>query len=171
MRRLALVLFGLLAACTSRQALEPIPAQPPAVEAADPPFRPCFVWMSEPRANSLIVSDIQTNPSWKRWTAAKPSVRCTLPAEGNWQAAFDFEVSDATLQHTGPITLTWQANGRPLGQMRCDHQAAYRFRAPLPEDMAGASVILEAVIDHPWVSPADGAKLGVLLTAVGFLTE
>ncbi|MBN9657846.1 MAG: hypothetical protein J0H49_06685 [Acidobacteria bacterium] len=125
--------------------------------------------MSEPRANSFIHKDIASN-GWKRWTATQPAVRCTLPHEGKWLAGFDFEVAEATLKDTGPITLTFEVNGQRAGSLRCDHAAAYRFRAPVQEGLRG-ELTLTATIDKPWVSPGDGAQLGVLLTAAGFLEE
>lgn len=169
-RELLFVSLCLLAACRREDSLRPIPDQAATVEAQDPPREPCFVWMSERRANSFLVKDIQTGNGWRRWTGGHPAVRCAVPA-GRWQAAFDFDVSQATLDHTGPIMVTWRANGEMLGSMRCDREAAYRFRAPLPKDLAGQSVVLEATIDRPYISPADGAELGVLVTAAGFLVE
>ncbi len=133
---------------------------------------PCFAAMSEPRANSFILNDI-ANTGWKRWTGARPAVRCTLPWDGKWLAALDFQVADATLKDTGPITLTFEVNGQKVGSLRCDRAGAYRFRAVLPAALSkeDQELRLDVAIDKPWVSPGDGAKLGVLVTAAGFLDE
>ncbi|QOY86873.1 hypothetical protein [Paludibaculum fermentans] len=100
-------------------------------------------------------------------------MRCTLPWDGKWLAAFDFEVADATLRDTGPITLTFEVNGQKVGTLRCDHAAQYRFRAPIPKALAQEEqvITLVGIVDKPWVSPGDGAKLGVLVTGAGFLEE
>ncbi|MGJ5813304.1 hypothetical protein [Paludibaculum fermentans] len=164
-----LVLAGVLAGCSRNPQFAPLPEQLAAVEAPDPPPRPCFAAMSEPRVKDFIVNDI-SGSGWKRWTAARPTVRCTLPRDGQWLAAFDFEVAEATLRDTGPITLTFEVNGQQVGSLRCDHAAGYQFRAPVPKGL-GPTLTLTAIVDKPWVSPGDGAPLGVLLTAAGFLQE
>lgn len=168
-----LVALGLLSGCSRAPRFEPIPEQAAYVEAPDPPVRPCFVAMSEPRATAFILNDISKDAGWKRWTGARPAVRCTLPRDGSWQAEFDFAAVDVTLKDTGPITLTFTVNGRAIGTMRCDHEAMFQFRVAVPKDLAkaGQELILEAAVDKPWVSPGDGAKLGVLVSAAGFLEE
>lgn len=125
--------------------------------------------MSEPRANSLIVKDIAAS-GWKRWSGPQPAVRCTLPYAAKWLAAFDFEVAEATLKDTGPVTLTFEVNGKRAGTLRCEQAGAYRFRAPVPAGLE-EDVTLVVIIDKPWVSPGDGARLGVLVSAAGFLEE
>ncbi|MGC4053226.1 MAG: hypothetical protein QM757_28310 [Paludibaculum sp.] len=164
-----LVLAGVLAGCSRTPQFVPIPEQFRRVEAPDPPDLPCFVTMSEPRANSFIVSDI-SGTGWKRWSGPRPAVRCSLPYEAKWLAGFDFEVAEATLKDTGPVTLTFEVNGKHAGSLRCDHAGAYRFRAPIPNGLE-EDLTLVAIVDKPWVSPGDGAKLGVLVTAAGFLEE
>jgi hypothetical protein len=169
-----LLLFTLLlCACSREPRFSPLPAQVPAVEAPDPPESPCFFSMSDPRADLAIVRDIPGGPSagWQRWTAARPAVKCRIPSPGPWQAAMDLLVSGATFKDTGPLTITFTVNAREIGRLRCEKEGEYRFRAPVPPDLAlpGAELTLEASVDKPWVSPTDGAKLGFLLSAAGFL--
>jgi hypothetical protein len=170
--RAVLVLASVLAGCSHTPQFTPIPEQLTKAESADPPELPCFVAMSEPRVNSFLINDI-ANTGWKRWTGARPTVHCSLPWEGKWLAAFDFEVAEATLKDTGPITLTFEVNGQKVGSLRCDSAGPYRFRAVLPASLSqeDQALRLVAIIDKPWVSPGDGAKLGVLVTAAGFLDE
>jgi hypothetical protein len=170
---LLLAALILLSACSREPAFAPIPAQLPRVDAPDPPNVPCYFSMSEPRADNFIVRDITLGLSagLQRWTQQKPAVRCKLPNAGPWNIAMDFIATDVTMRDTGPITLTFTVNGRELSRLRCDKPGRQQFRAPLPPDLAlpGAELVLQASIDKPWVSREDGAKLGVLLIAMGFI--
>ncbi|MBI5083193.1 MAG: hypothetical protein HZB13_01145 [Acidobacteria bacterium] len=162
-----------LAACSREPKFSPIGAQFPTLDADDPPSHPCYFAMSEPRADGAIVRNIPPRGGWHRWTGQSPAVKCTLPVAGKWSAAADFDVAGATLKDTGPIQITFRVNGRELGRMRCEKPDSYSFRAPLPPELAapGKELILEAEVDKPWVAPADGARLGVLLSAAGFKAE
>ena len=163
----------LLSACSREPAFTPIPAQVPRVDAADPPNVPCYYTMSEPRADKFIVRDITLGASagLQRWTQQNPAVRCKLPDAGAWNIAMDFIATGVTMQDTGPITLTFTVNGREITRLRCDKPGRQQFQAPLPADLAlpGAELVFQASIDKPWVSRDDGAKLGVLLIAMGFI--
>lgn len=168
-----LVALLTLTACSSEPAFQPIPPQAPDVQASDPPAVPCFFSMTEPRADRAIVHGIPLGlgAGPQRWTADRAAVRCTLPSAGPWLAAMDLYAAEATLRDTGPITLSFTANGREIGRLRCANPGPAQFRAPLPSGLAtaGAALILEVSIDKPWISPGDGAKLGVLVAAMGFL--
>jgi len=84
------------------------------------------------------------------------------------QAGIDFTAVEATMKDTGPITITLKANGREIGKLRVEKPDAYQFRAPLGAK-PGEDVLLEAVIDKPWISPDDHAQLGVIVSAMGLL--
>ena len=182
--RTALLLTALLllTACSHNPAFSPIPAQAPPVIAPDPPSVPCFFSMSEARADQAIVQDIPLGlgSGVHRWTAENPAVRCKLPSGGPWNIAMDFFVTGTTMRDTGPITLTFKVNGREIARLRCDKPGPQQFRAPLPPELipsvpsrdrqgAVADLVLQASIDKPWIAPADGKKLGVILTAMGFV--
>ncbi len=173
--RLAAPILALLAlsACSREAAFAPIPPQSAPVVAADPPFLPCFFSMNDERSDQAIVRDIPLGlgSGAHRWTAGNPTVRCKLPTAGSWTIAMDFIASDSTMSKTGPITLTFTVNGRQVTQVRCDKPGPSQVRAPLPPDLAtpGSELVLEAAIDKPWVAPDDGAKLGVLVSAMGFI--
>lgn len=168
-----LVALLFLCACSRDSAYLPIPPQSPRIDAPDPPAVPCFVSMSETRADRFIVRGIPLGlgSGVSRWTADRAAVRCKLPAAGPWNIAMDFNATGITMRETGPITLTFTVNGREVGRMRCEQPGAYQFRAPLPADLAASEteLVLEAAIDPPWIAPEDGNKLGVLVSAIGFL--
>ncbi len=171
--RAALFCSSLLLLCGCARPFEPIPPQVTPVEAADPHSRACLFPMSDPALASHIVRDIPSDPALGRirWTGPQPTLHCTLPDDGPWLAVFDFDVHGVTFRQTGPITLTFSVDGREIGKMRCDAPGPRRFRAPLPPELsrAGAELTLQATIDKPFIAEGDGAKLGVLISAAGFI--
>jgi len=158
----------LLAGCANEPAvpqLVPLPPQRELVQAPDLPYEPFFVLMSEPRARALIVRDIGP-AGLQSWTAANPAMQFTLSEPGQWLAAVRFNATGATLRDTGPIALTFSVNGRPVGSMRVTDDSMRTFSMPVRLDTTRAE--LSFSVDKPWVAPADGAKLGVLLHGMGF---
>ncbi len=158
----------LLAGCAAEPGvpqLVPLPPQRQLVPAPDLPYEPYFVGMSEPRAKAFIVRDIG-EPGLQSWTAANPAMQFTLSEPGEWIAEVRFNANEATLKDTGPITLTFSVNGRPVGSMRVADGSVKTFSTPVRLETTKAE--LSFTIDKPWVAPSDGAKLGVLLHAMGF---
>lgn len=174
MRPAALLLAVLiLSSCSRESAFEPIPAQSPSVAAPDPPSFPCLALMTQARADQFIVTGIPLGlgAGAERWTSESPAVKCKLPSSGPWNVVMDFIVAGATLRETGPITLTFTVDGQEVERLRCDHIGEYKLRAPLPAALAipGRELVLQATVDKPWVAPSDGSKLGVLVSAMGFV--
>ena len=66
----------LLSACSRESAFAPIPPQAPPVTAPDPPSFPCFVSMSEARADKFIVTGIPLGlgAGIQRWTNENPEI-------------------------------------------------------------------------------------------------
>lgn len=143
----------------------PLPPQRKLAGAPDLPYERDFVFMSEARASAMIVRDI-AGPGAQRWTGQNPAMRFSLPEAGDWVAEVRFNAAKRTLAGTGPITLVFAVNGRPIGTMRVADDAVKTFSAPVRLDAKEAELSL--AIDKPWTSPLDGAKLGVLLHAMGF---
>lgn len=159
---------SLLAAGCSRAPeaeLVPLPPQREFVAAPDLPYERGFVFMSEPRASGLILRDI-AGPGLQRWTGPNPAMRFSLPEAGEWVAEARFNAAEKTLAETGPITLAFAVNGRPIGTMRVADHSVKTFSAPVKLDSKEAEFSFS--IDKPWTSPVDGANLGVLLHAMGF---
>jgi hypothetical protein len=137
-------------------------------------FRPYrvarVVDMADGDADAHIVRDIpkqQTGP-W-RWTGANPTVQVTLRSAENLNFTADFTIADATLNSTGPVTLTFLVNDRPLDSVRYSKSGAYHFEKPVPAGWVEAQkeTTVAASIDKVWTSPVDGAKLGFILTRMG----
>jgi len=168
--RLALSLF-LLAALCGCGGLVPLPEQRPATTVEDPPDHRFFVRMIVPSADKRIVKDIGGTPSQFRWTAAEPTVKVKLPDAGPWVAQMEFALAEATLKETGPVTVEISLNGRVVGQGRYEKPGEQTLTVPVPGDILpnGGEAVLTARVNSVWVAPSDGAKLGVLLKALGFL--
>lgn len=157
----------LLAGCagTPEAQLVPLPLQRQLVEAPDLPYQRHFVFMSENRASAMIVRDI-AGPGVQRWTGPSPAMRFTLSEPGEWTAEVRFNAAKATLKDTGPITLNFAVNGRPIGSLRVADEGVRTFSAPVR--IESTDVEFSFTVDRPWTSPIDGARLGVLLHAMGF---
>lgn len=163
----------LLSACSRESPFAPIPPQAPPVVAPDPPSFPCLFSMTETRADQFIVTGIPLGlgAGAHRWTNESPAVHCTIPSPGPWNIAMDFILAGVTLRATGPITITFTVDGHELKRLRLDKSGPYQFRASLPPELAtpGQDRVFQASIDKPYIAPADGTKLGVLVSAMGFV--
>lgn len=157
----------LLAGCARREEarLVPLPEQRVLENAPDLPFEPAFVRMSEARSAAMIVREI-VGEGHERWTGPNPAMRFKIPAPGEWRAEVRFRAAETTLKSTGPVTLAFAVNGRPIGSVRVGDPAVRTFSAIVLLDRPEAE--FSFTVDKPWVSPEDGAKLGVLLQAMGF---
>jgi hypothetical protein len=169
MRFALLLLLAALAGCGP--ALVPLPEQQPAVQAEDPPDHRFFVRMVVPSADRRIVKEIGGTAALFRWTGAEPAVRVQLPDPGPWVAQVEFAVTEPTFKETGPVTVEVLVNGRALGRTRYEAFGEKTISLPMPEDLLprGGEAVLALRIDPVWVAPSDGARLGVLLKAMGFL--
>jgi hypothetical protein len=138
-------------------------------------FRPYrvtrMVEMADGDADARIVQDIPKggDASW-RWAGQHPTVTVTLQTVENLAYSIDFTIADATFKTTGPVTLTFEVNGRELGSERYTAAGMYHFEKVVPAGWleAGKDTTAGAKIDKVWTSPDDGAKLGFILTRIGF---
>jgi hypothetical protein len=106
-----------------------------------------------------------------RWTAGRPAVRLKLPDAGPWVAQMEFILAEATWQATGVVTIGLYVNGRLVGEERFNNPGEHIMTAAVPSEALpeAGTATLEARISPVWVAPADGAELGVMLKAMGFL--
>lgn len=157
----------LTSACARREQprVVPLPPQRTLVAAPDLPFEPGFVEMGEGRTARMTMRDM-VGEGAERWTGPNPAMRIRLPAPGSWVATVRFRAAEVTLRDTGPLTLRFLVNNRPAGQMRVSTTSVLTFSAPVVIDNPEAE--LSFTVDKPWVSPEDGAKLGVVVQAMGF---
>jgi hypothetical protein len=140
---------------------------------ADPDPLPTFFEMGDPRVNQLIVRDVSAaaeGPGW-RWTREKPALRFPLPNARPPDFIIDFTLVDTVFRGTGQVTLSISIDGHLLGTVACDHPGDFHFEKSVPTEwLAGAdSATVEAALNKLWTVPADGSKLGYILTREGFL--
>lgn len=138
----------------------------------DSALRP-YVAMNDPNVEAHLVRGVSPaleNGAW-RWTGDKAELKFAPAAMDGQKLRVDFAVAENTFSITGPVTLTFTVNGRTLDKVRYDSGGQKRFEKAVPGAWLRASgenfVAIE--VDKPWVSPKDGAKLGVILVGAGFV--
>jgi hypothetical protein len=146
----------------------PVQRQP--FEDARPHRMTRIVAVADADAAGHFVKDIaQGEPAPWKWTNQNPTVKVTPRTNQGLRYTIDFSVPEVTFKVTGPVTLTFQVNDHVLDTVRYTAFGEYHFEKavppewvePLKETTVGAS------IDKVWVSPADGARLGFVLTRIG----
>jgi hypothetical protein len=138
-------------------------------------FRPYritrVVDMSDGDVDAHVVRDIPTGVEgpW-RWAGQRPTIRVALRKTENLSYIIDFSVADATFKSTGPVTMTFLVNDHVLDSAHYSTPGTYHFEKSVPAEWleAGKDATVGAAIDKVWVSPDDGAKLGFILTRIGF---
>jgi hypothetical protein len=131
-----------------------------------------FVTMNHPKIDQYIVRDISyalEGGSW-RWTGKRPALRLHAPPDQELNFITDFAVPEITMKETGPVSITFFLEGRPLDRVRCDAPGQRRFQKRVPPEwQLGGIITAEAEIDKVWVSPEDGRELGFVLVRAGFV--
>lgn len=157
----------------------------PAPESYAPPFqrslpagpepRPVasFVNMGDPDADSYILRDVSPGAEgdqW-RWTFQRPELRFWLESKASQQFVADISLPEATFRETGPVTISFFVNGNLLVRQHCPRSGDYHIRKEVPATWLRTDTftIVAAESDKHWVSPADGARLGFILTRIGFV--
>lgn len=153
----------------------------PVLEFAPPEQRPPIgeyrsaaarvISMDEPDAPRRFVRDISeaAAANW-RWTGQSPAVRIRVRSTENLKYVIDFTIADATYKETGPVTVTFTVNDHVLDRVRYASPGAKHFEKAVPAGWleAGKDAIAGAQVDKVWVSKEDGARLGLILSRIGF---
>jgi hypothetical protein len=148
------------------ESFPPPPQRQPALSSKIP------LQMSDPETDAPIVQDIPKNEKgpW-RWAGPKPTVRILLTSVADTRLFVEYSVADATFKDTGPVKFRFLVNGQLVDEIRHTKPGAFTLDKPVPAAMlkpnAGNEIAVE--VDKPWVAPQDGAKLGFILTSIGFL--
>ena len=131
-----------------------------------------FVSMSDPAANTYIVSDISdtTEGGGWRWTYRRPELRFFLATVEHINFTMDFSFPERIFRETGPVTLTFSSTGscwtRRNSRRAGNSTTAMKCRAAMLQADAANFVAIEP--DRVWTSKADGAVLGFVLASAGF---
>jgi hypothetical protein len=131
-----------------------------------------FVNMSDPNADAYIVKDVSDAAeagSW-RWARKRPELRFFLETTEHLNFKADFSIAESTFRETGPVTISILINGKPLDTIKYAEPGEKHFDKPVPPKLLRAKSVNFATleIDKVWVSKADGATLGFILTRAGF---
>jgi hypothetical protein len=168
---LAISILASTACATLPDSYPPTAQREPALLEDAPRTARILLRMIEPETGASIVRDIPLEVSgpW-RWTGKRPTVRIYLTSIEGLKAVVEYSVAEATLKQTGPVTFQFFVNGHLLGVEKQDKPGNYRFEKAAPATMLepNAANELAVEVDKPFVAPEDGAKLGFILTTIGF---
>jgi hypothetical protein len=160
----------LFTACSVEPKVFSPPRQRQALQRAS--FPTALVVMRDSAADLRIVKDILGGPGepW-RWTAKRPTIRVPPTDIAGLTYQIQFSVAEATFKFTGPVTVTFLVNDKPLGTLRCDKPGERVWKAPVPPEMLrpNAENTIGAEVDKVWTSPRDGVQLGLILTNIGLV--
>lgn len=132
-----------------------------------------FVSMNGPVADAHIVRDIALGleaGAW-RWTGQRPELRFRLSSVEGLRFTMDFALPDVTFAQRGPVAISFFINGHLLDKVRYEGGGQKHFEKPVPAAWlrTDADTLVAAEIDKVWIAPADGARLGFILSRAGFI--
>lgn len=127
--------------------------------------------MIEPETDAYIVQDIPKNEKgpW-RWAGPQPTVRIYVTSTADTKVFVEYSVAEATFKDTGPVQFQFLVNGQLLGEVRHEKPGAFTFEKLVPPAMLkqNSENDIAVAVDKPWTAPGDGARLGFILTSIGF---
>ena len=172
MRSRLLILSGVifLSSCQNMPAPYAPPVQRQPFEEGRPHRMSRMVEMNDADSTAHFVEDIAGGaPAPWRWTGQKPTVKVTPRTNQGLRYIIDFVLPEATMKVTGPVTLTFLVNDHALDSVHYTKFGEYHYEKAVPpewvEPLRDATIAAE--IDKVYVAPADGAKLGFILTRIG----
>jgi len=171
LRRYVLLSFFLLTACTNIPDSYAPPVQRESLTGAKENALGRFIQMNDPNVDAYIVRDVSeaTEGSW-RWARKRPELRFFLASIENLKFQADFAVARATLQETGPVTVSIFINGNLLDKVHCADDTEKHFLKAVPTAFLRANAInfVALEVDKVYIAKADGAVLGFILSRAGF---
>ncbi len=123
-------------------------------------------------AYKYFVKDVILCPpkSVSCWTLDSAELKFRLSSREHRTLTARFTIIKETLQQTGPLTIDFFVNDRFLEQARYAAEGDYTYRHAVPSAWLKTDdyTLVRIKIRNPYIAPADGAKLGVLLASAGF---
>src|SRR4051794_31247650 len=106
-----------------------------------------------------------------RWTGKNPTLRVRLADTKDLKYRVEFALADVTLKDTGPVTLTFLLNGKPIGKQTYGKAGSETWEAPAPPELLqpNAENTIGIAVDKVWTAPGDGASLGIILSKIGLV--
>jgi len=131
------------------------------------------VSMSDQDADAHILRDVSPaaeGSAW-RWTFQRPELRFWLESKARQKLVVHFAIAADTFKVTGPVTVSFLVNGRLLGKQACPSPGDYHFEKATPAEWLRTDdfTVVAAEADKLWTSPVDGARLGFILSRMGFV--
>jgi len=166
------LLLALLTGCVNMPETYAPPMQRKPLAGPDTSKLKHYVAMNDPLAMEHVLRDV--NPALEgelwRWTGQKPTFRFYLPTVRRLRFEMHFSIHSDTMKQTGPLTVSYFINGRPLDKITYDKPGEQHFEKPVdPSWLLKNSVnVASAELDKIFVAPEDGAQLGLTLIRVGF---
>lgn len=104
------------------------------------------------------------------WTLDAPQMKFWLSSTRDRFLTMSFSVAQATFQQTGPLVIDYFVNDHLIERVRyaTDGDQTYRHAVPAGWLRTDDYTIVKMQVRNPYIAPADGAKLGVLLVSAGF---
>ncbi|HTA69491.1 MAG TPA: hypothetical protein VK776_14470 [Bryobacteraceae bacterium] len=128
--------------------------------------------ISSADAYQYFVDDIIMCPpkSVNCWTLDAPELKFWLSSTRDRIFSAQFNVAKDTFQQTGPLVIDYFVNNRLLERVRYTEDGDHTYRHAVPADWLRTDdyTIVKMQVRNPYIAPADGAKLGVLLVSAGF---
>jgi hypothetical protein len=161
----------LVCACSPNFEVAP-PPQKVMPRGNDPGYDSLLAEMSDGSADSYVVSDMlgrADGAEW-RWTNQHPRFRMSPEPDMRWRFYATFTVPGVVLRRVGPVTVRFVLNDHVLATRTYKKDGGYKFEQLVPEGILAAKspAVLGLDIDPVYIAEADGAKLGILLRAIGF---
>ena len=167
----ALLLLSCTACVTMPEVYAPPVQRKPAMADESPKVARRLLRMIEPETDAYIVQDIPRNEKgpW-RWAGKRPTVRIYLTSTADLKLFVEYSVAEVTFKQTGPVAFQFFANDQLVGQAKHDKPGSYTFEKLVPQQMlkANAENDFAVEVDKAFVAEGDGAKLGFILTTIGF---
>ena len=167
------IMLLLLASCAKIPEYQEVPLQRASLPGQYPPTCGAYVHMSDPIVADYLVSDVSEGAptdAW-RWTNKKPTFRFKLTKVTGLRFEANYTIIKSILAATGAVTLTWSVNGHVLGSVVESKEGYRKFSKPVPAEwlIPNAENIVVGEVDKTWISPVDGAKLGFIISNLGFI--
>ena len=163
------VLSGALCGCVGLPETYSPPPQRPFFEA--PPEAARILNMADADAEMHFVQDISLSleaNSW-RWTGKRPTIHLHPDSNQRLTFSIDLAIAGATLEHTGPVTLSLFVNNHLLDRVRYNTPGRRQVERAVPADWIDPreDVMLAAEIDKLWLPAPNAKPLGFILHALG----
>jgi hypothetical protein len=174
--RKLLIVFAMLpavffAGCSRLPETYPPPRQRPSLIVPPSTGLGYFLSMDDPQAGLYLVKDFQDHgPGTWRWAYSHPVMRFMVPDVPHLKFTMDFSLPERTFRDTGPVVLTLSLNGTIFDRHRYEQPGELHYTHDVPEALLrrGAINLVGIDPDPVWVSPADGGRLGFILSRAGF---